>query len=325
MANGTNNVDFFATLNVKFPEYEVLTPQRRQTFSLRSMTVSEEEVLKGSILTPLTVSEHLAEVLWQCIIKKPDDIQTYEDFLKKVTLRDRDCLVYGLFIATYKNTQGFSITCPKCNRKNKVKIDMEAGFNFQTWDKDIDCINFKHTIDLEILSGVKCVIKAPVIGEEIDVTKKSAQMSEKDASIMTDLLMIDHFEFPLPESEKKAEPQKKEEVPVEVKESKDTEKSEDSKTTESPDISNIQEETKDVSKSEPKPVENKNVQVVNDPQQIFEIFKRLPSYDRKLITKSYADEFDKYRIGVKAVNKCLCGNEQEINIDVTRQFFLALY
>ena len=61
---------------------EVLTPQRRQTFSLRSMTVSEEEVLKGSILTPLTVSEHLAEVLWQCIIKKPDDIQTYEDFLK---------------------------------------------------------------------------------------------------------------------------------------------------------------------------------------------------------------------------------------------------
>ena len=147
----------------------------------------------------------------------------------------------------------------------------------------------------------------------------------KDASIMTDLLMIDHFEFPLPESEKKAEPQKKEEPPVEVKESKATEKSEDAKTTESPDISNIQEETKDVSKSEPKPVENKNVQVVNDPQQIFEIFKRLPSYDRKLITKSYADEFDKYRIGVKAVNKCLCGNEQEINIDVTRQFFLALY
>ena len=68
------------------------------------------------------------------------------------------------------------------------------------------------------------------------------------------------------------------------------------------------------------PIEN----AISDRSKILEAYKVLPSYDRKLITQEYLDKIDKYRIAVVAKNKCRCGYEQEVRIDVTRQFFQSL-
>jgi len=286
MANNINDaIQFFAEYNIKYPEYEVITPQRKQSFTLRTLTAAEEEVLKGSILTPIEITQHLADVLWDCIIKKPDDIKTFDDFINKVTLRDRDCLVYGLFNATYKDTQSFIVTCsnPECQYKNKIKIDMEKGFNYQLWDKEIDCIDTKVNIPLEILKGVTCVLKVPVIADEIKLSKETLNVSSEDSQLMTDLLMIDHFK--LPGSKNTSE--KKE------------------------------------SESETEDDNSKNL--ITERDKILEAYRALPSYDRKLINQKYYEEFDKYRISVKAEFTCRCGNKQEVRIDATRQFFQSLF
>lgn len=275
-----NGIQIFAGYNIKYPEYEVITPQRKQSFTVRTLTTSEEEQLKGSILTPNTIAEHLTQVLWSCIVKKPDYIKTYDDFIKMVTLRDRDCLVYGLFVATYKDTQGFSYTCPECGFKNKIKIDMEKGFNFQMWDQPTDCIEARIKVPLVILSGVECVLKVPVIADEIELSKKSMDVSQEDSQLMTDLLMIQSFELP-PIKEKK-----------------------------------VNEEGKEI--------EVMNHVSITERDKILEAYKVLPAYDRKLVTKEYLEKLDKYRIGVAAKSKCRCGYEQEVRIDVTRQFFQSL-
>jgi hypothetical protein len=262
--------EVFSGFKIKYPEFEVITPQRKQSFSVRSMTVSEEETLKGSILTPITVAEHLSKVLWDCIVKKPDDIQTYEDFISKTTLRDRDTLVYGLYVATYKDTQNFSITCRDCGTENKVKINMEKGFSFMTWEKDEDCLNARIKIPFKVLEGCACYLKAPTIKDEIEMTKNTVNMSEKDATLATNIIMVDSIEL----------------APSE---------------------------------------ENGQVEVIKDKMNIMKAFSQLPAYDRKLITREYEENFDKYRISVHATNKCRCGADQKLNIDVTRQFFLALY
>lgn len=262
--------EVFTGFKIKYPEFEVITPQRKQSFSVRSMNVSEEETLKGSILTPITVAEHLSKVLWDCIVKKPDDIKTYEDFISRTTLRDRDTLVYGLYVATYKDTQNFNITCRECNTDNKVKINMEKGFSFNIWDKDEDCLGARIKIPLKILDGCSCTLRAPTMKDEIDVAKKTAELSETDAALATNILMIDNFE--LPPSEENGQPE-----------------------------------------------------IIRDRNNIMKAFSQLPAYDRKLITKEYEDKFDKFRISVHATNRCRCGADQKLNIDVTRQFFLALY
>lgn len=275
-----SGIQIFAGYNIKYPEYEVITPQRKQSFTVRTLTTSEEEQLKGSILTPNTIAEHLAQVLWGCIIKKPDYIKTYDDFIRMVTLRDRDCLVYGLFVATYKDTQAFSFKCPECGFENKVKINMEKGFTYQLWDKDVDCLENKIEIPLTILQGVKCILKVPVIADEIELAKKSLETSAEDSQLMTDLLMVKCFELP-PSKEKK-----------------------------------VNEEGKEVEVTKQNFIDNRD--------KILEAYKVLPSYDRKLITKQYLDQIDKYRIGVSAENTCRCGYKQEVRIDVTRQFFQSL-
>jgi hypothetical protein len=262
--------EVFSGFKIKYPEFEVITPQRKQSFSVRSMTVSEEETLKGSILTPITVAEHLAKVLWDCIIKKPDDIKTYDDFISRTTLRDRDALVYGLYVATYKDTQNFNITCRECGTENQVKINMEKGFNFQMWESEEDCISAKIQIPLKILEGCNCYLKAPTIKDEIEMTKSTSTMSEKDATLATNILMIDSFELPPSD-------------------------------------------------------ENPQSEIIRDRMNIMKAFSQLPAYDRKLITKEYEEKFDKYRISIHATNKCRCGADQKLNIDLTRQFFLALY
>jgi len=262
--------EVYSGIKIKYPEFEVLTPQRRQTFSIRTMTTAEEEVLKGSLMTPLTVSEHLAQVLWTCIVKRPDEIKTYDDFIHKVTLRDRDTLVYGLYVATYKDTQTFTVTCASCGKQTKVKINMENGFNFKMWDKDSDCLTTKVEVPLKILEGYKCFLKVPTIADEIETNKISANMSEAEASMAVDLMQVDRFVCP-------------------------------------PDQAGGNEET------------------LSDKHNIVQLYSQLPSIDRKLITQKYKENFDEYRISVNAKNTCQCGNVQDFRVDVTRQFFLALY
>ena len=80
----------FIGFNLQYPEYEVITPQTHLSFTVRTLSVSDEERLKGSLMTPAKVTEHLNKCIYETLVKKPDTIKEYKDFLKLVTLKDRD-------------------------------------------------------------------------------------------------------------------------------------------------------------------------------------------------------------------------------------------
>ena len=61
----------FKGFDIKYPEYEVITPQTKLSYSVRSLSVQEEELLKGSLLTPSKINEHLNKCLFSAITKKP--------------------------------------------------------------------------------------------------------------------------------------------------------------------------------------------------------------------------------------------------------------
>ena len=46
----------FKGFNIKYPEYEVITPHTNLSFTLRSLNVQEEETLKGSLVTPQKIA-----------------------------------------------------------------------------------------------------------------------------------------------------------------------------------------------------------------------------------------------------------------------------
>lgn len=185
----------FDKVGIKFPEYSVIVPQTKRSFTVRTMNDSEESNLKGSVLTPEKIPEHLAEVLWSSIVKKPDDIKTYEDFINKTTIRDRDTLVYALHVATYKNIQEYKIPCsnPQCKSENLVKVDLEKSFTANIWDDEGngDILKFRKTVDLESLDGVSVVLKAPTIADEIMVAKSNTFSTKEELLSQMQSLMID--------------------------------------------------------------------------------------------------------------------------------------
>ena len=54
----------FKGFDVKYPEYEVITPQTKLSFTVRSLNVREEERLKGSLMTPTKIHEHLNKCIY---------------------------------------------------------------------------------------------------------------------------------------------------------------------------------------------------------------------------------------------------------------------
>lgn len=192
-------MEIFTGFNIQYPEYEIITPQSGRRYTLRTMTVGEEEILKGSMMTPITVADHLAQVIWKCIVKKPDDIKTYEDFIHKTTLKDRDALVIGLHLISYGDIEKYSVVCDQCEYNNLINVNIAESMNFTAWDKFdeknelIDCVSHRHTLPLEIFKGVNAILKIPTMAEEIELNKKAQYMSDKTTTAMMNLLMIDKF------------------------------------------------------------------------------------------------------------------------------------
>jgi len=180
----------FTGFNIKFPEYEVITPQTKKSFTVRSLTVQEEEKLKGSLVTPGKILDHLNTCIYECIVKKPDTCKDYNSFLKNVTIKDRDALLYGLYHITYDDIRNYDITCTSCGNKHPVTVKASDTFNYNEYPGDSSILERVIPLPLPVTKGVTAYIKQPTLEDEIKLTKEVAGLT--DAS--TESLIILKFE-----------------------------------------------------------------------------------------------------------------------------------
>jgi len=183
----------FQGFNVKYPEYEVITPQTNQSFVVRSLNVSEEERLKGSFMTVSKITEHLNKCLYDTIVSKPQNIKNYDDFLKNVTLKDRDALLYGLYHITYEDIRNYNVKCGTCAKEFTVKVKASETFNMKPYPgKDI--LKQKLAVPLEKTPGVTAFIKQATLFEELSSLKIAGIQAANNLDIITESLVVDRFE-----------------------------------------------------------------------------------------------------------------------------------
>jgi hypothetical protein len=183
----------FKSFNVKFPVYEVITPQTHLSFSLRSLTVQEEERLKGSLNTPSKVHEHLNKCIYDSIESKPEDIVEYNDFLKKITLKDRDALLYGLYHISYEEIRNYDVTCSACKKEYAVTVQASSTFNFNEYPGE-DVLTKKVSVDLPKTTGVTAFIKQPTLYDEMMAMRTLSVQADSNMDIITETLIIDKFQ-----------------------------------------------------------------------------------------------------------------------------------
>ena len=182
----------FKGWNVAYPEYEVITPQTHESYHMKSLNVREEEKLKGSLLTPTKITDHLNRCIFESIVKKPDKIKDYDAYLKNVTLKDRDALLYGLFHITYEEIRNYDIKCSACAKDYPVTIKISKAFSNNPYpEKDI--LKKEVKIPLEVTKGVSAFIKQPTLFDEITSLKTSLNAMGSNIDLLTETLVIVKF------------------------------------------------------------------------------------------------------------------------------------
>ena len=271
MSKNAAGVEVFNGFKIAYPEYSVITPQTLKEFTIRSLTVEEEEKLKSSLLTPTKLSDHLNEIIFTCISKKPDDIVTYKDFLTKLTVVDRDALMYGLYHITYKDIHNYDISCAKCEHVNSVKVNFLNSFKATIWPDDKSTITeLEIPIKFEIAKGITAIIRQPTLSDESELLKSLTFSSEEVRDMSMQLLIIKRFEI------------EKEGVKI-------------------PDT-------------------------IEERENILKGYKQLPATDKDMIAEVYQENFGKYSVEIKSIVRCQkCGREDDVSIDLVKQFFRAMY
>jgi len=189
---------FTSFVDLKYPEYEVITPQTHDSYHTKTLNVQEEERLKASFLTPSKITEHLNKCIYESLVKKPAKIKNYDDFLRNVTLKDRDALLYGLYHITYEDIRNYEIRCGDCGKNYQVSVKASETFNSVSYPgKDI--LKKRVEVNLPISKGVTATIKQPTMYNELMAFKTLGIQPNANVDIITETLVIDDFKQ-LPEN-----------------------------------------------------------------------------------------------------------------------------
>lgn len=173
----------FQGFNIALPEYEVITPQTGLSYTVRSMTVQEEEKLKGSLLTANKITDHLNKCLYDCIVKKPDVVTDYDSWMKNTTIKDRDALLYGMYHITYEEIRNYDVTCGACGKNYAVTVKASETFNYNPYpEKDI--LTKTVNVPLQMLKGVFVTLRQPTLFDE-GVAFKTIATANMDLLIET--------------------------------------------------------------------------------------------------------------------------------------------
>jgi hypothetical protein len=182
----------FTGFQHKFPEYEVVTPHTNQSFKLRSMTVQEEERLKGSLLSPSAVTDHLNRCIFECIVQKPKTVPNYEAFLSNCTLKDRDALLYGLYHITYEEVRNYDVQCGNCSKTHSITIKASSTFNINPYPEDKDILKERLKVELPVIKTVFATLRQPTLRDEADAMKLAGS-NTKLLDLLTETLIIESF------------------------------------------------------------------------------------------------------------------------------------
>jgi len=184
---------FIGFNNLKYPEYEVITPHTHLSFTVRSLSVQEEENMKGSMMTPVKVTEHLNKCIYDAIIKKPESIKDFQSFLKQVTLKDRDALLYGLYHITYEEIRNYDIRCSSCKKEYPITIKASDTFNYNSYPAE-DILTRTVKVELPVSKNISVFIKQPTLDDEIQALKTLVSIRGSNIDAVTQTLIIDRFE-----------------------------------------------------------------------------------------------------------------------------------
>jgi len=182
----------FTSFNAILPTYEVITPQTNKTYSIKSLTIADEEKMKASLMNESKILDHLNKCIYDSIEFGENKIN-FKEFLQTTTMRDREALLYGLYHITYEEIRNYSITCSNCGKTQDITINASDTFSINPYPKNKNILTDSITVPLKVLSTVQAVVKQPTLDMENEVLKRYAFNPNMSKEMLIESLMISSF------------------------------------------------------------------------------------------------------------------------------------
>ena len=92
------------------------------TANISSMTLADKSALRNTTATNYEATRKLYEIIYNRIESSVPAKPPFKKWMEMTALSDLDVLVYGLYAASYKGENEFTVTCQSCKHENKVNL-----------------------------------------------------------------------------------------------------------------------------------------------------------------------------------------------------------
>jgi len=341
----------FKGFNIEYPHYTVVCPQTGYTYDVRSLNVMETEKLKGSLTVPAKTSALLNEMLWKSLVAKPNGITSFDNFKQETTLRDREALVYALYISTFGEDRDFDVRCRSCSKEQTIKINLSKIFSMEAYPVSMAMKN-----SYKVAKAVDDEVYDPIVENSILKNQKPEGMpahlsnlefgdDDDDGITLGSKPGQPKVEIPKVEEKKEEKPEEEnnpdsiltKRIDLELPISKvhailkqptliDEEKVLNSIPFAQRKQTDLMSETLIIDRFEQYELGAKVPSIiVADRNDVLYGYQTLPPLDKIEIYKKFRDTFGKYGIELKTGYVCSsCGESQELEVDIVVQFFRIL-
>lgn len=149
----------------ELPKWEVLTPHTLQKISMKSLLVQQEEALKTSAISTTKMLELINKIIFDCMDTHEAPFDTMENFMKSLTLADREALIYGLVVASYGEEQDFNVTCSVCSKTFIEKANLTQNVDIKIYQDKGAIIQKKVDVELPISKAI-ATLQMPTLWDE---------------------------------------------------------------------------------------------------------------------------------------------------------------
>jgi len=149
----------------ELPKWEVLTPHTLQKISMKSLLVQQEEALKTSAISTTKMLELINKIIFDCMDTHEAPFDTMENFMKSLTLADREALIYGLVVASYGEEQDFNVTCSVCSKTFTEKANLTQNVDIKIYQDKGAIIQKKVDVELPISKAI-ATLQMPTLWDE---------------------------------------------------------------------------------------------------------------------------------------------------------------
>jgi len=184
-------------IDLDYPESTWHLPLLNVEGTVRCFTVGETTAIRTSNTFGITMLNSVNELIYNCLVQKPDMFSDFNQFKKNLPTKDRDALLYSILEASDELKQTLPMECIRCGNVDQIEVNIQDCFDAILYDGEPGAI--LNETDIHVMETPKVVVtfelKVPTIERERKVLLSVKNLQKMDPLLLSSLYTVNKISF----------------------------------------------------------------------------------------------------------------------------------